>query len=443
MLLVLRKTPLIFIYILLLTMVKSAFADTDEQWNLHGQATGIGQGTPAFHSPYSGPNSLNANGEIKETFTSTLFIGKRLWQGGEIYFDPEISQGGGLSDTVGVAGFPNGEATRAGSMESSLLGRSFFDNNVARLFLRQDFDLSDTYENVESDQNQLAGKQSTSRITLTFGKMTASDIFDNNQYSHDPRTQFMNWGLWANGAWDFPANAKGYTEGLAIEYIQPSYSVRWGGFLEPAMANNEALEYRFWKALGQAVEFEKPYSLYTHPGKVRILGFLNRAHMGDYEEAINSPVVDITQSRQYRLKYGAGFNIEQELTKDLGSFMRLGWNDGHTETWAYTEIDQSLSLGLSLKGTSWSRPDDVVGLAGLINGLSSEHRRYLEAGGLGFIVGDGKLNYAYEKIAELYYDFQLAKSFFLTLDYQFVADPAYNSDRGPVSVFSARLHCQF
>jgi high affinity Mn2+ porin len=405
--------------------------------------TGIGQGTPAFHSPYSGPHSLNPNGDLQETFSSTLFIGKKLWEGGEVYFDPEVVQGKGLSDTAGVAGFPNGEGSRAGIMESSLLGRSVFDNNVARLFLRQTINLSDAYENVDSDQNQLAGKQSTSRVVLTFGKMGPADFFDDNLYSHDARTQFMNWGIWANGAWDVPSNAKAYTEGLAIEYIQPLYSLRWGGFLEPAVSNGEALDYRFWKVLGQVLELEKPYTLYTHPGKVRILGFLNRAHMGSYEEAINSPDVDITESRQYRFKYGAGLNIEQEITKDLGSFMRLGWNDGQTETWAYTEIDQTLTLGLSLKGNSWSRPDDTVGLAGLINGLSSEHRRYLEDGGLGFIIGDGKLSYAYEKIAELYYNYHLSQNFSVTVDYQFIADPAYNSDRGPVSVFSLRLHCQF
>jgi len=423
-----------------------AFADPGvrEDWSLHYQLTAIGQGDPEFHSPYRGPLSLSPDGEIRETVSTTLFLGRRLWQGGELYIDPEITQGKGLSNSQGIAGFPNGEATHAGLMQSSLLQRYFIWNNIARAYLRQTFNLSDTYEHVDSGQNQLAQDQATSRIVVRAGKLSAVDIFDNNQYSNDPRTQFLNWALITNGAWDYPADAKGYTNGLTLEYIQPSYAIKWGSFMEPKAANSAHLDSHWSQGpIGEAIELEKPYTVYNHPGKVRLLAFANHAHMGKYKEAINSSNVDITESRKYRFKYGVGLNMEQEITQDLGAFMRLGWNDGKTETWAFTEIDKTASLGLSLKGTSWSRGDDTVGLAGFINGLSSVHRKYLQDGGVGFIVGDGRLNYNYEKGSEIYYDYHLPKGFSITFDYQLIFDPGYNADRGPVSVFSGRIHYEF
>jgi len=431
---------------ILLLFTASAFADSEaqEDWSIHYQFTAIGQGDPGFHSSYRGPLSLSPDGEIRETISTTLFLGRRLWKGAELYVDPEISQGKGLSNTQGVAGFPNGEATHAGLMKSSLLARYFIWNNIARAYLRQTFNLSDTYEHVDSGQNQLAGTQATSRIVVSAGKMSAVDIFDNNQYSNDPRTQFLNWALMSNGAWDYPADAKGYTIGLTVEYVQPSYAIRWGNFMEPKAANNAHLDSHWSQGpIGEVLEGEKPYTVYNHPGKVRLLGYMNHAHMGLYKDAINSSNVDITASRKYRFKYGAGLNVEQEITRDLGAFMRLGWDDGKTETWAYTEIDKTASLGLSLKGTLWSRPDDTVGLAEFINGLSSVHRKYLQDGGTGFIVGDGKLNYNYEKGTEFYYDYHLLKGFSITFDYQLIVDPGYNADRGPVSVFALRLHYGF
>jgi high affinity Mn2+ porin len=418
--------------------------DKQEDWSIHYQGTVIGEGDPEFHSSYRGPLSLSPDGEIRETVSTTLFLGRRLWQGAELYVDPEITQGKGLSNSQGVAGFPNGEATHAGLMQSSLLERYFVWNNLARAFLRQTFNLSGAYEHVDSDQNQLAGQQATSRVVISAGKMSASDIFDNNIYSHDPRTQFLNWGLMSNGAWDFPADAKGYTNGLTVEFIQPSYAIRWGNFMEPKAANGAHLDSNWGQwPIGEVIEGEKPYTVCDHPGKVRLLVFANHAHMGDYRDAINSSDVDITESRKYRLKYGAGLNVEQGITKDLGAFMRLGWNDGKTETWAFTEIDRTASLGLSLNGSSWSRVDDTVGLAESVNGLSRDHRDYLQAGGVGFIVGDGKLDYEYEKNTEIYYDYHLARGLTLTIDYQLLVDPGYNAARGPVSVFSGRLHYEF
>jgi len=440
-----RNAILFFVSGFLLSNI-SAFADSGSQddWSLHYQLTAVGQGDPEFHSPYRGPLSLSPDGEIRETVSTTLYLGRRLWQGGELYIDPEITQGEGLSNTQGVAGFPNGEAQGAGLMQSSLLERYFIWNNIARAFLRQTFNLSNTYEHVDSGPNQLAENQANSRIVVSAGKMSATDVFDNNLYSNDPRTQFLNWALVSNGAWDYAADDKGYTNGLTVEYIQPSYAIRWGNFMESKAANSSHLDSHWSQGpIGEVLEVEKPYAVWSHPGKVRFLGYVNHAHMGLYKDAINDLNLDITQSRKYRYKYGAGINVEQEITKDLGAFMRFGWNDGKTETWAFTEIDRTASLGLSLKGASWSRGDDTVGLAEFINGLSSVHRKYLQAGGVGFIVGDGNLNYNYEKGTEIYYDYHLPKGFSITFDYQLIFDPGYNADRGPVSVFSGRLHYEF
>jgi len=435
-----------FFISLFFLFITCAFADAgpQEDWSIHYQGTVIGQGDPGFHALYSGPMSLNANGEIQETASATLFLGRKLWQGGELYIDPEITQGNGLSNTQGIAGFPNGEAQSGGLMKSSL-GQGFFIwNNVARAYLRQTINLSDTFQHVDSGQNQLAEQQATSRVVISAGKMSPTDIFDNNTYAGDARTQFMNWGLETNGAWDYPADGKGYTNGMTVEYIQPSYAIRWGNFMEPKTAGGDHLDSHWsdWP-IGEVLEGEKDYTIDDHPGKIRLLGYVNHADMGLYKDAVNSPDVDITESRAYRYKYGAGINIEQEITKDLGVFSRIGWDDGHTETWAFTEIDRTASIGLSLKGTSWSRPNDTVGLAELVNGLSGVHAQYLQEGGTGLILGDGNLNYNYEKVTELYYAYQLPQGFTVTFDYQFIDDPGYNADRGPVSVFALRLHDEF
>ncbi len=406
-----------------------------EDWNLHVQSTGILQGHPGFSSLYSGPNSLESHKELTDTVSSTLFVGKKLWSGAEIYCDPEITQGKGLSDTVGIAGFPNGEATRSTSVVPSFY--------VSRLFLRQTIALGGEQETIDSEENQLAGKQDISRLTITVGKVAAPDFFDGNSYSHDPQTQFLNWAFMENGAWDYPADARGYTNGLAIEYHQKKWAFRVGGFAVPREANGFHLNPNIWRANGDVFELENGYSFFHQPGIVRWLGYLNLANMGKYKDATTTPEVDIKLSRKFRMKYGAGINVEQRVTKYLGAFLRLGWNDGRTETWSFTEIDRTLSMGLSCKGARWSRPQDTVGLGWLINGLSIDHRNYLAVGGVGFLLGDGRIRYAPEKILETYYDLNIVKGIFLALDYQLINDPAYNADRGPVSVLSARLHWEF
>ena len=348
--------------------------------------------------------------------------------------NPEVSAGTGLSKTRGVAGFPNGEIYRVDTSDPKF--------NLSRLYLNQDFGLGGESERLESDQNQLAQIKDSDRITVVAGKFSLNDFFDQNTYSHDPRTQFLNWALMDNGAWDYAADTRGYTVGAMLEYHRSKWAVRFGSVAVPKFANQIDLEYQISTARSDNLEFEYHYQFRGHPGISRILAYENHAHMGNYRTTLNTPGdnLDVTLSRTNSVKYGFGFNAEQEFSADLGSFMRLGWNDGATETWAFTEIDRTLTAGAVLKGSAWRRNQDTVGIAAIINGLSKDHANYLEAGGYGFLVGDGKLNYGPEEILETYYSFQAWKQGWISADYQFVNHPGYNSDRGPVSIFSGRLH---
>jgi high affinity Mn2+ porin len=422
------------------TVPGTAPASADqERFNVHFQATVIPQGHDVFHAPYSGPNSLRRVEPLRTSFTSTLFLGLRMpWEGGAVYFDPEVAAGKGLSGVTGIASFPNGDISHVGSPQPEIY--------VARAYFQQVFGLGGDKEKVESDQNQLAGYQDARRITLWLGKFSATDMFDGNGYSHDPRTQFMNESFMDDTAWDYPADARGYTDGVAVEYNEPSWAIRYGAFREPKDANGQALDAHFPEAMGHTLELEDRWSIKDQPGVVRVLGYANIAHMGNYREAIDNPGPngpDITLSRTYSAKYGYSVSAEQAITPDLGIWGRAGWNDGHTESWAFTEVDRLASLGISLKGTKWGRPDDVVGIAGAIAGLSKDHRDYLRSGGVGFIIGDGKLHYAPEQVIEAYYDWQVIDHLWVTPDFQFVDHPAYNADRGPVAIWGLRVHVEF
>jgi high affinity Mn2+ porin len=412
-----------------------------EDWSAHFQLTVVGQGYPGFPSTVQGPNSLPAHGQIRETISGTAFLGGRLpWSGGELYFDPEFNQGFGLARTLGVDGFVNGEAQKAGFDTPKL--------NVARLFLRQTFGLGGAQESLEPDANQLGETVDIARVTVTAGKMAVPDIFDDNQYAHDPRTTFLNWSIWESAAWDYPADQKGYTDGLAVELNEKDWALRGGWFLEPKIANERDLDPRFWKRYGAVVELETRHEWLGQPGKLRYLVFANRADMGNLAEAAELAAAtgtpaDIAAVRHDSWKAGAALNLEQSLTGDLGLFSRLSWNDGHTEGWAFTDIDRSAVLGLSLKGASWGRPDDTVGLADAVNGLSKAHQLFFANGGTGILAGDGSLNYAPEEIIESYYNARVFAALWLTFDYQFVANPAFNQDRGPVHVFAVRAHVEF
>jgi len=413
------------------------FAADASNWSVHEQATVIEQGHYSFDSPYEGTNSFQSESELERSFSFTLFLGRKLWSGSELYFNPEILQGHGLSSTLGIAGYPNGEA-----------GKAAFSNlhyNTSRLFIRQTFGLGGESEKVEDDSNQLEGSRDVNRVTLSLGKFSATDIFDDNAYSHDARTQFQNWALIDSAAWDYPADVLGYTAGLAAELHTKLWAVHYGIFMEPTQANGPTLDAHVAKAWGQVLQVDRTYSLNDHAGTFRAFLFWNRADMGNYADtrAMGTEAPDITQSRAYRSKVGIGLSWDQELTADVGVFARLSWNDGRTETWAFTEIDQSAAVGINLKGTKWSRPDDVVGVAGVASGLSGDHKAYLAAGGLGMILGDGRLNYGDEQIVEAYYDLKLGRRLWLSPDFQYITNPGYNRDRGPVPIYGLRAHVEF
>jgi high affinity Mn2+ porin len=411
----------------------------ERRFTAHAQSTVITQKHDVFHAPYSGAFSLPRHEEEKTSITGTVYLGARLWEGGEVYFDPEIAGGEGFGGVKGVAGFPNGEIQRV----SEPAPKPY----VARLFYRQDFSLDGgDRERVEDDQNQVAGFRDSRRISLLLGKFSGTDYFQTSRYGNDARTQFQNLSLFTTGAWDYPADVRGYTLGAMLEYNQPQWALRYAAMAEPKQAQGGTLDSRLPSALGHAVEFEQRYALREHPGAIRLMGFANSADMGKYREAINEAggsVPDVTTTRTFRVKYGFGVTADQEITPTLGLFARLGWNDGRSETWAFTEIDRSASLGLSLKGTRWLRPDDVVGIAGALNGISRDHRDYLGAGGHGFIIGDGRLSYGLEHIVEGYYLIKLADHIFVTADVQSVWNPAYNRDRGPVFIGAIRAHLEF
>jgi high affinity Mn2+ porin len=409
----------------------------EDRWDFHAQGTFVGQSVLPFHADYAGPGSLRSRGEAKETVSLDLIGGARLWHGAEFRIDGLMWQGFGLSDARGAAGFFNGEAFRKGTEVPNV--------TLSRVFVRQVIGLGGGEESVEGGALNFAGKRDTTRLTFTAGKMSAKDIFDANRYANDPRTQFMNWALMANGTWDYPADALGFAPGMALELDAGDWSARAGLFGVMRSANGVAVDTSFGKARAMVWELEHRHRLGTHPGAVRLLLDLNRGRMRRYDETLSNAALLADPSLQtgYHGELGCGLNLEQELTGDLGMFSRLGWNDGDTEPWMFTDIDRTATLGLSLKGTRWGRPQDTVGWAGVWNEISTGHQRFLAAGGQGITVGENRLDYGPEQILETYYRFRVHGEWNATLDYQFVNHPAYNRDRGPAHVFGLRLHWEY
>jgi high affinity Mn2+ porin len=407
------------------------------RWEIHGQTTYLPQGYPGFRALYTGPNSLTPAPQTQATWSNSLFLNMRLWEGGELYYNPELLQGFGLNDTVGVAGFPNGEAQKSNF--------PYPHYNTSRLFLRQTFGFGGEREELPSGPGQLGGKVDVSRLTVQAGKFAVIDIFDGNAYAKDTRKDFLNWSMWAPGAFDYSADKVGLTYGATAEFNQKQWALRAGYFLMLGTSNTNNFDMRLFQRGNYVLELETRWSLFSQPGKLRSIAWLNSAFSGSYRETLDNPALDldIAQTRAGRIKYGYVFNLEQALTDDVGLFGRWSWNDGKTEIMAFTDIDASLATGLSIKGTRWGRPDDVIGIGGAINALSKDHRDFIAAGGLGILIGDGALNYRRERIFETYYAYALNKQITLTADYQFITNPAYNADRGPVSVFSGRFHGEF
>jgi len=423
--------------------------DSVANWTIHFQLTGIMQGHPAFNAAYSGTNSLQSgadNGEF--SVTSSIFLGRKLWKGAAIYATPEIAGGQGMSFTRGIAGFTNGEAYRIGDPYPAFY--------FARLYVQQNFALKNSDVDFQpSSIDQLGGKVPASRVTITVGKISMADFFDDNTFSHDPRTQFLNWSLMSNGAWDYPANVRGYTPAVVLELIKPKWAIRFSTALMPKIANSSMMDWQWYKSNSETVEYERRWKKKgLGTGVVRVLGYLSFTKAPTYQEAINAmskgdssfvPIIQglLESDINGGIKYGFGISAEQQLADDIGMFARVGWNDGHTATWAFAEIDQTISVGASMTGKRWKRPMDNIGLAIVANGISKEHREYLQDGGYGFMIGDGTLRYGNEAIIEAFYQCQLASFLWITPDYQFVINPAYNRDRGPVHVLGLRAHVEF
>jgi high affinity Mn2+ porin len=409
-----------------------------ERWNVYAQTTSIGQAHGAFPSPYEGWNSLPGHAEKRVSLTATIWATFHLLPHTDVVVSPELAGGRGFGSVTGIAGFTNGEIPRVAAATPAAYW--------ARAYVVSTWGLGAAADAVSGAPGQVAGTRPVRRLTLIAGKFAMSDFFDANSYSHDPRTQFMNWSVMHNGAWDYPADTRGYTVGALAELAARRWSVRLARVMEPTTANGAEFDTRVARHNATAVEWERRTGSSPRPGAIRALAFLNHTGAGTYSEstalALGSGVPpDLANSRRIGArKYGFGLNVEQAVADGVGVFGRCGWNDGKTETWAFTEIDRSVSGGLAIAGRRWRRRDDRAGIAAASNHLSSQHARFLAAGGYGFLIGDGRLSYQPESVFEAYYAASIGGGFTLTLDYQRIGNRAYNSDRGPVSVATARLH---
>jgi len=413
-----------------------------KKWGVFGQFTSVSQYHPLLTAPYSGKNSLSPDSTVSTTNDLTLFAGLRLFEGGELWINPEIDQGFGLSNTVGMAGFPSGEAYKVGENAPYL--------RLPRLFYRQVINLEGEEQTLEPSANQLGRTQSVNNIILTLGKFSVTDVFDTNTYAHDPRADFFNWSIVESGGFDYAADAWGFTKGVSIEWTQSKSTLRGGFFALSQIPNTTVLDQTFTQHewLG---EFEQRVQFSEHPGKVKLLGFINQGNMGSYRDALqlqqqtSSSTPDTALVRRFSSRPGMAINAEQEVSSVLGIFGRASMNNGSKEADDFTEINKSIVVGLSLKGDHWGRHDDTFGLAAAVNSLSSDAQAYFAAGGMGILIGDGHLKYGPEKILESYYAYSVPSfdHLMLTLNFQYVVNPAYNQDRGPVSLFGVRVHKEF
>ena len=420
-----------------LSLAAGAAAD-DESFAVHGQFTYVEQETSGFNAPYRGMNSLSPN-KGAQTTDATLYLGAKPWSGAEAWINGELDQGFGLDDTLGAAGFPSGEAYKVGK------NQPYF--RLQRAFVRQTFDIEGSAQKVEPAANQLGGTRSEDRVVLWLGKFSVADVFDTNQYAHDARADFLNWTAIDTGTFDYAADAWGYTAGAAVEWYRQAWVWRAGLFDLSNVPNSVHLDPGFHE-FQTDLELEHRHQFGERSGRLLVTLFRSRGRMGLLDQAVefaqnNAMPVDIAAVRGYRSRSGASLSLEQEISSQLGAFIRAGKAGGNVETYEFTDVDRTLALGLSLQGSSWRRSDDTVGLAAINNGISAARERYLNAGGLGILIGDGKLPHAGpEQIIESYYSAAVWKFVHLTLDYQWIGHPAYNRDRGPVSVVAVRLHAQ-
>ena len=437
-------TVLLAIIILALVVVGNAHAEGPELPQLLGaQYTLIAQHLFPFHAAYSGPKSLLNDGDTQKTQTFGIYTGMKVWNHLQAYLDVELFRGAAIGNATGLGGLTNGDVIRQGSFN---LGNGPY---VSRAYLRYFWPMGEEMVDIPRGMDQLPGVEPAKRIEVKLGKLAANDDFDRNRYANSTRTQFENWSLWNNTAWDYPADTRGYTNGVMLGYISPVWALRFGIFQMPTVANGPDLALPLTQSRSENLELTLQPNHYATV--VRILAYRNIANMGIYNNAIAIGLVQGTvpnvaaDDQPRRKKYGFGLNVEQPLADhgETGLFTRLGWNDGKTESFAFTEVDRTVTFGAQVAGNHWGRNDDRLGIGFAINGLSPEHRNYLAAGGSGFVLGDGALNYGYEKIVETYYRIQLIKYAQLSPNFQYIENPGYNRDRGPAIVVGIRLHLEY
>lgn len=433
------------------TLTMTPHSQSAPYW-VSGQTNGIFQMHGRFHSPYEGENSLRSIFETKASEVATLFLGYQLRPNTryntDLIVDFENAGGRGISQALGLAGFTNLDVVR-----NPNLGAKPY---LARIEIHQTIGLTDEMTEQERGPLALAGRVPVRRFEVYAGKMSLPDLFDANSVGTDSHLQFTNWTIDNNGAWDYAADTRGYTVAGVLEYDDRIWSARYAFAAMPTVANGMDLDWAFSRARSQNWEFELRKGLFSslagskRPGAVRILGYRNNAHMGNYRESVQQfvagdiAVPDITRTAHFdAVKYGFGFNTEQEATDSLRLFARFGWNDDKNESWAYTEVAQTVSVGGDYNGRTWSRPNDKIGVAFVSNAIKRDHQNYLHYGGMGFLLGDGNLNYGRENILEWYYNAHLWRGLFAMLGGSFIAHPGYNRDRGPVYVPTARMHIDF
>jgi high affinity Mn2+ porin len=347
-------------------VAKTPIAQTEnaserQNWAIHFDAVEVFQGQPGFHSPYEGPQSLYPNDNFRQTSEADLFFAARVWPGGEIYLNPEYYQGFGFAETHGLAAFPNSMAYKAGKFRG--------DVNIPHIFLRQVWGFGGEQEQLDADELQLAEKVDISRLTLEVGRFAVTDVFDNNAFAHDPRGDFLNWAAVDALAFDYAADSLGYEEGLYLELNQKAWAARWGTFTIPRLPNVNATDGQYLRAWQQVAELELRYNVWGQAGRARLLGYLESAPMGSYKAAVvdfPAGMSDMAATRRYRYTYGVALNVEQEITKDLGGFLRLAMRDPNYEVYQFADVARSLAIGLSLKGNGWNRPNDTVGVAEML-----------------------------------------------------------------------------
>jgi high affinity Mn2+ porin len=411
----------------------------NDRFSVHGQSTFVNQYAPGFHDPYHGANSFIPK-TGRETWDATLYLGARLWPGAELWINPEIDQGFGLSKTLGVAGYPSGEAYK--------VGNNFPYARIPRMFIRQTIGLSGSMEEVAPGLNQFAASRLGNRLVITAGKFGVPDVFDTNKYAHDPRNDFLNWAIVDTGTFDYAADAWGFTYGTAFEWYQNDWTFRAGVFDLSIVPNSTQLDPGF-RQFQLVFEIERRHELWGQSGKLALTGYLSRGRMGRYHDAVQlagatGTPADIAAVRRYTSRGGFSINVEQQISFDLGLFARGGLATGDIEPYEFTDVDRTIAMGLSMAGTRWGRPDDIVAVAGVVNGITSAHQDFLDAGGLGILVGDGKLpNPGAEYIVEAYYKMKIWPGLFGTFDVQHITHPAYNRDRGPIWIPGFRLHAEF